>query len=348
MRTILTNEDLKNIATNIFNGNLYLHKANNSIPYENPNSENIEIINEDTGVVEEIDLAEYLNIKFYSWKNRVVEVSDLDITKRLTPFDVWAQSMDMSMNKSFALIETIDDESQASQDIDNASRIARITFLVQTDKIANLDYYVTKIRNSLLGKIQTIQNSYGKLLKAYISLGCLIYDTEPETLQYGSVIQCSCGFDISYMADALCYEDIEVEMSLNGENGTYHKVPITKSTCQLICIGNAEPTVTRPDLTGVVNTTMTWVKTFTFYDFNQEFNKELNKIFWSRGAYKQGNSLDNMISIKYDPNIPVFIRIKTDGRYYLYKDVIGNIEKIVTNGEFTITTLVLKGYGKIG
>lgn len=343
MRTRFSNEDVKHIIENMFNGNLRLHQANKDISYKNDYSENIVIKNLDTGETETKDLAEYLNIYFYTWKNRVVDVSSLGINERMTPFDAWVQSLNVSMNSAFALVEIVDEELQVSQDIDNATKSCKITFLIQTDKVANLDYYITKIRNELLGVPQTIYNSYGSKLKAFINVGMLLYETEPETIQYGSCIQCSCNFELSYMADALTNADMDVSLSLDGVNGTYYSMPITKSTYQLIFSGNAEPTMTRPDLTGVVNTTVSWVKSFTFFDFNTDLNNALNNIFWQTGAY-----LIDGETTTSDPNIPVFIKISTGDHEYIYKDVITQIEKMITNSDFNITTLQLKGYGKIG
>ena len=73
MRTVFTAEDVKNIIETIFNGNLrqfLISKGN--VPYNNPNSEKILLIDEDDGAQQEKDLAEYLNIKFYNWKERLV------------------------------------------------------------------------------------------------------------------------------------------------------------------------------------------------------------------------------------------------------------------------------------
>ena len=76
MRTNFTVEDVKNLINDIFNGTLWQSKySKGQIAYENPNSEKILLTNEDTLESEQVDLAEYLNIKFYTWKERVVEKS---------------------------------------------------------------------------------------------------------------------------------------------------------------------------------------------------------------------------------------------------------------------------------
>ena len=50
MRTIFTLSDIKNIIDTIFNGNLWASKrTNGKIVYNNPNSENIVLVDEDNG-----------------------------------------------------------------------------------------------------------------------------------------------------------------------------------------------------------------------------------------------------------------------------------------------------------
>ena len=215
MRTIFTSQDIKNIIRNIFNGNLAQYKASNGkIAYENPNSEKIVLIDEDDGTKTEKDLAQYLDIRFYSWKNRLIEKGDQSLADepQLSTYETWVQSLNFSMKESYGLVELIDEDVTASHDIDSATKVGRITFLVQTDKISNLDYYVSKIRNAYLGNPQDIQNQYGDVIKAYIMIGTLVYDEEPTTIQLGECVQVSCNFRISYLTNALSYNDTEISI----------------------------------------------------------------------------------------------------------------------------------------
>ena len=221
MRTIFTAEDVKNIIENIFNGNLKQSKlSNGKIPYTNPNSEKIMLIDEYDNSKVEKDLAEYLNISFYNWKQRVVEKGDGSIAEdpQLSVFEDWVQSINFSLDESYALVEKIDEEDTASQDIDSAVITGKITFLVQTNKISNLDYYLTKVKNTFLGVPQDIQNSYGDIIKAYIMIGALIYDQEPIMTQVGECVVVSSNFRISYLANAQTYSDTKVEISLDGDD----------------------------------------------------------------------------------------------------------------------------------
>lgn len=343
-KTTFTGEDLKNLVESIFNGNLRQHLASNgAIAYANENSEKIILIDEESGEQTEKDLAEYLNVHFYNWKERLVETSDPFHNKGQTyeKFDDWVESLNVSMNESYALVEKTDEEVVASQDIDSATVGGKITFLVQTNKIKNLDYYVTKVRNAYVGKPQTIQNAFGKLIKAYILVGTLIYDQEPTMTQLGETVVVSCNFAVSYLNDASTYSDTKIELSLDGTN--YYEMPITKGTYQTIFATNPVPTNKRPDITGVISTSSSMTKTLTFYDYNETITNLIDEKFWSACAYK----IDTTETTAREVNIPVYLKITKRGHIYYHKDVIEHIEKVITDNDFDVCSISLRTWGKV-
>lgn len=356
MRTIFTNEDIKRLLDNIFNGNLSAYlDSNGTIQYNNPNSEDIVFIDEN-GNKKEMDLAQCLNVKFYSWKQRLVEKDSQSRTNEpeMSLFDDWVQSLNVSMNESYALVEKINEEVVNSEDIDSSNIDARVTFIMQTNKIQSLDYYVTKLRNLFLGNPQTIQNSFGNDIKAYFMIGSLTYDEEPMMTQLGEVVITSLNMRISYLNDAQAYNDTQVLISLDGddnydENGDivgttkYLEMPITKHTWQLIFSDSPVPTVDRPDLTGFVANTLSSASTLSFFDFNKTLTNRFNELFWASSAYR----IDGILSPKRDVNIPVYVKIVNGGHSYIFKDMISQMGKTFTNSDFTISTITLKGWGKI-
>lgn len=353
MRTIFTSEDVKNIVDNCFNGNLWLYKASKgSISYENANSEQILIKNIDDDTTQNKDLAEYLNVKFYNWKDRLVRKTDYRADESYTIFDEWVNSLNFSMDESYALVEILGQEITPSQDIDSAVVSSKITFLVQTDKLVNLDYYLAKIRNKYLGVPQEITNSYGEKISAYLLFGGLTYDTEPMTIQLGECVICSCNVTISYLTEALNSADTKIEISLDGddvyvngeipENTKYLQMPITKSTFQNIFTAKALPKSERPDAVGSIVTAISQVHSFAFYDINKPLTMRFNDLFWSFGAeIRDGATLGEQTV-----NVPVYIRITSNGHWYVYKMVLADMQKTVNNGDFNICSLTLKGYAK--
>lgn len=343
MRTILTVYDIKEMIRQLFNGNKEMSEVS-SIPYSNPNSEDIVLVDEYDGSQTAKDLAKYLDITFYAWKDRLVSTGANHFeAPKLSTYGDWVQSLNFSTNKAYALVEVDDEAVTASQDIDSATKSGKVSILIQEDKVENLDYYVSKIRNSLLGVPQDIQGANGQSLKAYINIGTLLYDGEPETIQLGEVLQVSFNFSITYLTSALTYDDIQVELSLNGDiESEYKPVAITQSTWQNIFTSVAYPTYQRPDLTGFVVSSVSTIKTLTFYDFDKALTQQLNAIFWRTGSYK----MDGALTPVQEVNIPVFIRVKTGGHTYVYKDIIDTMQKNIRNSDFVTSTITLKGFGK--
>ena len=151
MRTILTSEDIKNIVENVFNGNLRESERDSSISYSNPNSEDIVLVDEDGQEQEKVDIAKYLNVYFYNWKKRVVDTDDKYYGEnQYSEFNSWVESLNLSLNQAYALVEVVDEEAVVSQDIDSSTKVGRVTFIMQTNKIKNLEYYVEKVRNYYL------------------------------------------------------------------------------------------------------------------------------------------------------------------------------------------------------
>lgn len=352
MRTILTSEDLKNIVDNMFNGNLWASKySNNQISYANPNSEKIILVDEDQEG-QQYDLAQYLNIKFYNWKNRIVEQSERE--ENFAGFDDWVNSLNFSFNEAYALVEQTDEEITTSQDIDSCTKTAKITFIMQSNKIHNLEYYISKLRNVYIGNPQVIQNSFGDKITAYIMLGVLSYDQEPITTQIGETLIVSCYFRITYLNEALTYNDTEFYLSFKGDEydaegerkqGTYfYKVPLIKATIQNVFQNTAVPTANRPDLTGFVASSVACPKTLTFYDFkDSEITKAFDKYFWEVSAYRIGAD----VKTTHDINIQVFVKVVRGSTEYVFKDMIDSMEKVFVNNDFTVSSITLKGWGKL-
>lgn len=413
-KTNLNTNDVKNILEQIFNGNLAKYRASlGKIAYENANSEKIILTDEGDGTQTEYDLAQYLDLRFYSWKNRLVD-SENPIASPFSAFESWLESLNRSMDSSYALVELTDSEITPSQDIDSATLTGTITIIAQTNKIANLDYYVTKIRNIYSGAPQDIQNAFGDIVKAYINIGIPLYESEPQMLPIGECVEIRVNFTISYIMNAYDYTTTPIKLSfapvpvgvimantddINNVSGTsltlyirqnlgrkpidgdclfvtltgvtpnqtytfiydgatqqwinygiggrrWYDLPYNKLVWQNVATSQSAPKANRPDLTGFLPTAISQVKTISFYDFDQYLTNEINKIFWETGAAQKGATLsvdDLQDTEQSDVRIPIQIAVQYGGVWYVYKDFIETMQKTVSNGEFNITSLTLKG-----
>ena len=330
-RSVFTNNDIKNIIYNCFA----------------ENSEQILFVDE-SGTETKKDLLEYLNIDFYVWKNRVVSVDGQDLG-----VDAWVESLNYSLGKAYALVETTDCEVVASEDIDSATVTGRITFLIQSNKVSNLDYYVMKVRNAFLGNKQVLQNSFGDKVNAYINMGVLLYDENPETVQVGETVQVSLNFTIAYLTASLAYSDLEISLSLdtNFLSATFYKLPYIKATYQNIFQGQPYTSQIAPNRIGIVNTGVSQANTISFYLFNDNpIALSLNDKFWEVGAYAIKDLSQENPSYTYPAsqqvNFPVWLKVKSNNKEYVYKDVITNMEMVVSNGDFIVVSISLKGGAK--
>ena len=265
-RSIFTNNDIKNIIYNCFS----------------ENSEQVLLVDENGNETKK-DLLNYLNIDFYVWKNRVVSADGQELG-----IEAWLESLNYSLDKAFALVETTNCEVVASEDIDSATVSGRITFLIQSNKVSNLDYFVMKTRNAFLGKKQVLQNSFGEQVNAYINIGVLLYDENPETVQVGETMQVSLNFTIAYLSAAVSYNDLEISLSLDAEfaSATFHKLPYVSATYQNIFQGQPLTSQVAPNRIGIVNTGVSQANTIAFYGFNDSsIALELTEKFFEIGAY---------------------------------------------------------------
>lgn len=327
MKTILTNEDVKNIVEKAFE----------------ENSEKIVLVQEDSNERKEVELADFLNVKFYAWKERLSSIDDFDnIENPQTSYvDAWIKSLNFSLNEAYALVEIDKEDNVTSNDIDSATISGKITFLIQDDKIEHLDYYMKKIKNAYLGNPQQITNKWQEDLTAYFVFGNLLTDEEPVTTFNGECIIATSNFRIVYMNKAETYSDTKISLSLDGEN--FHQVPLIKYTWQVIFTNNPVPQTNRPDITGVITSGVSLVKTFTYYNFNTEFFKQLDRLFWKFGAKTFNGVNQDVMNI----NVPIYVKIQEGEDTYTYVDIIDNMQKSYNNNDFTICSISLKSNGRL-
>lgn len=333
-KTNLSTIDVKNIIEQAFNGNLAAYKAGATTEYKNDNSENIILKDEGTDETTTVDLAQYLDIHFYSWKHRVAE------------YDDWIASLNNVGGSTFALIELTDSEILPSPDIDSATLTGQMTVLVPTDKVANFDFYVSKIRNIYAGNPFDITNRFGDKVKAYLNMGIALYEQEPTMEQIGECEVVRVNFSLQYLTNALSYSDIKFELSLDGTN--FYELAYSQLEWANTFVTTSVPKFARPDRSAFIATALGQVKTITFFDFDKDLTTEIGKKFFGFCATKTGTDKNNLTPTSVQPvRVPIVIRVYTGGIYYVYNDIISEIVKSVQNGAFSTTTITLRGDAEV-
>ncbi len=331
MTTTFVNRDVRNIFENMFKNN----------------DEDIIIEDADEKTSTTVSLLEYLNVKFYSWRNRVIDDED---THTQLPYKKWVESIEEGMNSAYGLVEIMDETTQISPDLDNGVIDAKVTFMINADKIEQLEYYIAKLRGAYKGKPQELVSQYGTKLTALLYVGALIPSDEPTETQIGDTIICECGFSISYMLGAQTYTDEKLQISLDGIN--YYDIILSKDTHQLIFQGQANPKANRADCVGDINTSASRVQTLTFFILNDTIASDLDDIFMSYCAQEvwdvqQGGYVDAEVQ-----NLQRYLYVKVEKgtgsnkKGYIYKDIINNMEKVRQNTDFTIMSVTLKTSSK--
>lgn len=315
MRTIFTSEDMLNIVRGIFNGGEYSDKAT--------------LIDANSGKQEAVDLATYLNVHFFSWKERIVNVDNF--SGESMPYDEWVQSLNYSLEDSFGLVEIANEEPTVSQDIDGGTIRARITFLIQTNKIKNLEWYCAKIKNAFLGSPQKIENSFGESLTAYLQFGALIPDQEPSMTQLGETLVCTWGLALTYLKGGSPSTDYKI--SIGFGNQTYHEIVPIKTTWQVIMTNKVQPKASAPYNVGFINTSLSLAKTISFYSMDAAW---FETYFWDAGSLNQAYK---------EVNIPIHVKVETQDKTYEYVDTIESMEKVISNGDFTVNSITLRNSG---
>ena len=325
MRTNLTTEDIRNIIDIAYNGG--------------ENDEDIVLVGQNGQ--ESKSIIDYLGLNFFTYKERIEGTSARGYDEA-NGLPSWITSINTSFGKAYALVEMLDEDVTASQDIDAGVKLGQITFLLQTDKVKNFEYYHNKVKNYYLGNPQTITNAFGETINAYILLGTPVYTEEPITLQIGECVIITCSFKLNYLGNAGTYADYKFSLSI-GDEEHFLQMPITNASFGDIFTDNALSTFERPDLTGFVNSSLSQSTTFTFYDFNVDLTNQINELFWSMPAFR----IDGELTTRREINLPVFVKVEWKGHTYIYKDVITSIQKQFENNDFVATTMTLKGFGKI-
>lgn len=326
MRTLFTNEDMSNLLQDVFNENTI----------------DVTLIDADTQEKTDSDMVSYLNVEFYNWWRHATTSVEDRIENGTNVFEAWKDSLNYSMDKSFALIEQTDEETIASQDIVGATIRGRTTFLCNADKITNLEYYMRYLKSIYTGNPIKRQTTNGSYVLGYLTLGVLLYDSEPEMTQYGEMITAVVNWNFSYMEVAGTYGDVALTLSLDDTN--YYDMAITKYTWQNIFTTEAVPTSNRVDLTGFIVKAISHNLTIAFFDFDNSLVNALNSVFWALNAVE----IDNVSQSTQDVNIPIYVKAVVNNHTYKYKMVLTDMQKVFSNNDFTISSITLKGWGKGG
>ena len=329
MRAFFSNEDMANLLIDVYKKNTI----------------DVDLVDEVTQTKTASDMVSYLNVNFYKWWDHVQTAMEEDRDLGRGIRESWKNSIKYSTDKSYALIEQLDEETILAQDISGATILGRITFLINANKVSNLEFYLRYLKNKLTGNPIKTTAFDGTEVVGYLTLGILLYDQEPAQYQNDECIVATLNWKFNYLQIAKTYSDIKLELSLNGNlDASYKEMPMIKYTWQNIFTKDAVPTAVRPDLAGMLVKSISLDTTISYYDWDNSITEELNELFWDLNAVE----IDGVAQPTRSVNIPVYLRITIGTKKRVYKCVITNMQKVLANNEFNISSITLNGWGKVG
>lgn len=329
MRAYFSNDDLRKLIEDVYKESTIA----------------VDLVDADTGEKTESDFATYLDIDFYSWWTHPETMREVLQDEGGNIKDAWKKSLNWSLGKSYALVEQTDEETILSQDISGATIFGRCTFLIDSSKIADAEKYFRYLKNKYTGKPITRETIDGSNVVGYLTLGVFLYDQEPQLTQLGEVIVATMNIKFNYLALAGTYDNVKLAISLDGDIPAHYKdMPMIKYTWQNIFTKESVPTAQRVDDAGFIVKAISRAITISFYDFDNDLINALNEIFWNIGAY----SIDSVIQTMQNVNIPVWLKATIGNKVRVYKCVLTDMQKVFANNEFTISSITLNGWGKVG
>lgn len=284
-------------------------------------------------------ILDYLNIDFYTFKK---ELKDLDILEDIDNQNKWLVSLNDSMNKAYGLVEVNSNEPISSYGFDGGSVEGRVSFIIQADKVPNLEFYVSYLRNKYIGILEDlIKDNVNYTI--HISIGDFNYDTEPFQSVLGQCVIVSFNITIAYMEKCYSYQDEIIEFSFD-ENGTYYTLPFSKGDENLIYTGRSMVMQNRADKVGNINSSITTNMDFVFWLISSnEFINKLQDLAYQTTAYKIDNEEQTSVN---NINTPIYVKRTYNGKTYIHKMVLLLFSKAYVNNDFTIGTIKLALYGR--
>lgn len=332
-KTILKTYDLLNIINQLF---------------DNDNSQ-IQIIDEYANTTKTVKTTDFLNIKFFDYKYDIKDHNLLETEDgfQFPNLDNWLNSMGDN-TKTYALVELINQEITSSVDIDMGSATAKITFLINQDKLYVLEDLANRLQREIIGVRNQLYNAEQNLLTCYYNILNFTYENEPITTALGRCIIASMEFNVAYLTSATTYKDLDITLSLDNTN--YYDLLFNELKQDISFTGKANLMYNNPHASGTINTAVSYIQTFTFWAYNKErFIVDLK--------YKAKKLVDDNALIIGTINIPVWVKENVD--YYNTNDNAYDTEEITTkmvlvdftisvkNSDFVVCSITLNRFGKV-
>lgn len=291
-------------------------------------------------------IVDYLNIEFYTQKK------DLRDSNYFNPFDIdsinqYVRSLGQSLKKGFGLVEITNNTPMTALDLDGGNLVGKVSIVIQTDRVANLDFYITYLRNKYVGIFEDIV-SQDKTYTSHIVISGLD-KTEVYECALGQCITATFEISIAYLEEAETYQDDDFAISLDNTN--FYSVPISRKTKSIIFTGKTQTRQDNPTQSGLVNASASVALDLTYWLIKS--NMFFTELDFLMEKVSSEHYTDSMIIGNFknnEVNIPIYAkttRTYPDRTYTFYhKYTITSYTKQYVNNDMTIVNLKLGTYAK--
>jgi hypothetical protein len=317
-KTLITNSTLVEIMKNIFTENdfdIAIQGVNNKKAFMTK-------------------ALEYLDINFYCFQADQTVRGFYGMTSDQQ--EQYIKEMSINMQKTMALCEVSNLEVLASEDIDGGSYDGTITFFIQTDKIALLDDYITRLRNRYTGEYESGINSNGDETAIMMKIGDLVVQDSPFTSPIGRANICSLTINFGYMLKALNYTSEKFLFSLTGEMDSYKTIPFSNATLGITYTTLPNTCQNQPMVVGDISNSASMSITVTYYEFSK-----FEILSTLRQRVMKLCSEDNKINPSENLRNSIYVRYQCNGDVYTYRMIVKEYIKKIINTDFSATTITL-------
>ena len=329
MKANFTSYELMNIVKGIFE--------------DEENDFSIKITDSQSTETEVDSIKDYLNINFYTFKK---ELKDSEILDDIDNQNMWLRSLNATLNTAYGLVDLNGNTPMSSLDFDGGAFNGKVSIIIQSDKVSNLEFYIAYLRNKYIGKLEDLDLN-GNMYSVHIEIGDFSYDYEPFTSILGQCVIVSFDINVAYMEQAYSYQDETIEFGFTDDvNGLFYKLAFSKANENLVFTGRGIVAQNRPDLAGSINSSVTTNMDFTFWLLkDNEFINQLQEMAYEYTYYKKvsnGTTTNGYTESKSSEiNIPIYVKRTFNGKTYLHKLLLSQFGKTYVNNDFTIGSMKL-------
>lgn len=275
--------------------------------------------------IKQVDLYTDLNPYFFCFQKDTTPTGFYGLSEE-TQSD-YIEQITNQLQQTMVLVEVSNIDMISSPDIDGGNFTATLTFFIPTDKVANLDYYITYLRNVYQGKYDKWGDDSEAILIAKI--GELQVNDNPFNSPIGRTNICTLEISFGYLDNCTNYTEESEKIQVSEDNVNYVVMPISQASVSVVMTTMQNTRIDNPKAIGDISTSSTIGITLSYY--------ELSKFPLFATISDKLLGVCSLESSNYDLNNYLYVKF----RNHTFKMVVKSYTANITNTDFTSVALSL-------